>query len=287
MKYLAQLVLAAALAAPAFSQDVKRNIPYVENGHPRHVLDIYAPANAKKLPVVFWIHGGGWEQGDKSQVKLKPQWFMHKGFVFVSTNYRLLPEVDMGTLIRDVAKAFAWTQQHIAEYGGDPKRVLVGGHSAGAQLAAIICTDERYLKENGNALDTIIGCVPVDGDTYDIPAIIETAETRLRAHQFPPRVNGHREKFGITPEKHKDFSAVYHVEKGKSIPPFLILHIASSPDTSAQAKRLGNVLQEASIPVTIFGAKDSGHVKLNDDLGLPDDPATKALSEFVTKALKQ
>lgn len=287
MKHFIQLIIAVALATPVFSQDVKRDIPYVENGHARHVLDLYAPANAKNLPVVFWIHGGGWEQGDKTQVKTKPQWFMDKGFVFVSTNYRLLPTVDMGTLIRDVAKAFAWTQQHIAEYGGDPKRVLVGGHSAGAQLAAIICTDERYLKENGNSLDTIIGCVPVDGDTYDIPAIIETAETRLRAHQFPPRVNGHREKFGGTPEKHKDFSAVYHVEKGKSIPPFLILHIASSPDTSAQAKRLGNVLQEAGIPVTIFGAKDNGHVKLNDDLGLPNDPATKALTEFVAKVLKK
>lgn len=281
------LLASLVLCTTAVAQNMKSNISYVESGHERQVLDIYAPAIAKNLPVVFWIHGGGWEQGDKTQVKTKPQWFMDKGFVFVSTNYRLLPTVDMGTLIRDVAKAFAWTQQHIAEYGGDPKRVLVGGHSAGAQLAAIICTDEHYLKENGNALDTIIGCVPVDGDTYDIPAIIETAETRLRAHQFPPRVNGHREKFGITPEKHKDFSAVYHIEKGKGIPPFLILHIASSPDTSAQAKRLGNVLQEAGIPVTIFGAKDSGHVKLNDDLGLPDDPATKALTEFVSKVLKK
>ena len=286
MKLIVAL-LTLGLLPVAHAQTIKRDVPYVENGNARHVLDIYAPSNAKNLPVVFWIHGGGWEQGDKSQVTTKPQWFMDKGFVFVSTNYRLLPEVDMGTLIRDVAKSFAWVEKHIAEYGGDPKRVLVGGHSAGAQLAAIICTDERYLKENANALDTIIGCVPVDGDTYDIPAIIETAETRLRAHQFPPRVNGHREKFGGTPEKHKDFSAVYHVEKGKGIPPFLILHIASSPDTSAQAKRLGNVLQEAGIPVTIFGAKDSGHVKLNDDLGLPDDPATKALADFVTKVLNK
>jgi acetyl esterase/lipase len=281
------LLVLFALSTSVFAQGVKSTVPYVENGDERQALDIYSPSNAKNLPVVFWIHGGGWEQGDKSQVKTKPQWFTDKGFVFVSTNYRLLPEVDMGTLIRDVAKSFAWVEKHISEYGGDPKRVLVGGHSAGAQLAAIICTDERYLKENGNALDSIIGCVPVDGDTYDIPAIIETAETRLRAHQFPPRVNGHREKFGGTAEKHKDFSAVYHIEKGKGIPPFLILHIASSPDTSAQAKRLGNVLQEAGIFVTTFGAKDSGHVKLNDDLGLPGDPATKELTEFVAKVLKK
>jgi acetyl esterase/lipase len=67
--------------------------------------------------------------------------FNEKGFVFVSINYRLLPAVDMGTMIRDVAKALGWVHNHIADYGGDPKRLLVIGHSAGAQLAALICTD--------------------------------------------------------------------------------------------------------------------------------------------------
>jgi acetyl esterase/lipase len=251
------------------------------------VLDVYAPPNAKNAPVVFWIHGGGWQQGDKSDVKLKPQWFMDRGFVFVSTNYRLLPEVDMGTLIRDVAKAAGWVNKHIAEFGGDPKRVLVGGHSAGAQLAAILCTDDRYLKAEGVTFDTLIGSVPVDGDTYDVPAIIETAETRVRVHGFPPIQNGHRAKFGGTHEKHVDFSAVTHVAKGKGIPPFLILHVAAHPDTSAQARRLGNVLKDADVPATVFGAKDTNHSKLNDDLGLPDDPATKALAEFVAEALKK
>ncbi len=287
MRTLSQLLLALALLSVARAQEIKRNIPYVENGHERHVLDVYAPKDAKNLPVVFWIHGGGWAAGDKSDVKLKPQWFMERGFVFVAMNYRLLPTVDMGTLARDVAKAYGWTHKHIAEYGGDPKRVLVGGHSAGAQLAALICTDDRYLKAEGATFGDLIGCVPVDGDTYDVPAIIETAETRLRVHHLPPRVNGHREKFGGTSEKHIDFSAVTHVAKGKGIPPFLLLHVASHPDTSAQAQRLGNVLKEAGVSVKIFGAKDTSHVKLNDDLGLPNDPATGALLKFVEEVLKK
>jgi acetyl esterase/lipase len=212
---------------------------------------------------------------------------MDKGFVFVSTNYRLLPAVDMGTLTRDVARAFGWVHNHIAEYGGDPKRVLVGGHSAGAELAALICTDERYLKEQGVSFDVLIGCVPVDGDTYDVPAIIETAETRWRVHHLPPAKFGHREKFGNDPEKHRDFSAAYHVEKGKGIPPFLLLHITANPDTTAQARRLGNVLKEAGIAVTVFGANDATHDQLNDRLGLPDDPATKALYEFVGQGVKK
>ena len=289
MKPITALLIAAALLSQVQAQTppTKSNIPYVENGHERHVLDIYAPPNASNLPVVFWIHGGGWQAGDKSDVKLKPQWFMDKGFVFVSTNYRLLPDVDMGTLIRDVAKSFGWMQKHIAEYGGDQKRVLVGGHSAGAQLAAIICTDERYLKEVGVSFDVLIGCVPVDGDTYDVPAIIETAETRLRVHGFPPPTNGHRQKFGNTPGNHKDFSAVTHIAKGKGIPPFLILHVADHPDTSAQAQRLGAVLKDAGIATTVFGAKDTNHSKLNDNLGLPADPATAALSEFVGQVLRR
>lgn len=266
---------------------VAKDVPYVENGHERHVLDVYAPSGAKSLPVVLWIHGGGWVKGDKSDVALKPEWFMEKGFVFVSTNYRLLPDVDMDTLVRDVAKAFGWVSRHIADHGGDAKRVLVGGHSAGAQLAALLCTDERYLKAEGVGLDSLIGCVPVDGDTYDIPAIIEVAETRCRTHNLPMPTYGHRLKFGNDPAKHRDFSAVTHVAKGKGIPPFLILHVATHPDTSAQAKHFGNVLKEADVPVTVFGARNTDHSKLNNRLGEPDDPATEQLDAFVKTVLQR
>ncbi len=155
MKYIAHLLVAIALPSEAQAQDVTRDIPYADPAHERQVLDVYSPRGANDLPVVFWIHGGGWQAGDKGDVKLKPQMFMDKGFVFVSTNYRLLPAVDMGTLTRDVATAFRWVQDHIGEHGGDPKRVLVGGHSAGAQLAALLCTDGRYLKEQGVSFDVL------------------------------------------------------------------------------------------------------------------------------------
>jgi arylformamidase len=78
-----------------------------------------------------------------------------------------------------------------------------------------------------------------------------------------------------------------HVTGGKSIPPFLILHVADHPDNAAQAQRLGTVLKEASIPVTVFAAKETNHTRINAELGLPDDPSTKALFEFVGEALKK
>lgn len=143
--------------------------------------------------------------GDKSSVQLKPQWFVEKGFVFVSTNYRLLPTVDMANIIKDIAKSIRWVHENIATHGGDPKRIFIMGHSAGAQLAALICTDDRYLKAENLNLSIIKGCVPVDGDTFDIPAIIEIAETRCKVYNLPQATFGHRQKFGNDPAKHKDF----------------------------------------------------------------------------------
>lgn len=287
MNRIFQLLITTAFLSEAQAQDVKRNIPYADPAHERQVLDVYSPQNAKDLPVVFWIHGGGWQTGDKTDVQIKPKAFMDKGFVFVSTNYRLLPSVDMATIVRDVAKSIRWVHENIAKHGGDPKRLLVMGHSAGAQLAALICTDDRYLKAEGVSLANVKGCVPVDGDTFDIPAIIEVAETRWKTHNLPKAKFGHREKFGNDPARHRDFSAVTHVAKDKNIPPFLILHIAGHPDTTAQAVRLGNVLKDAGLSATVFAARESTHTKINADLGQPDDPTTKALFEFLGKALKQ
>jgi acetyl esterase/lipase len=275
------------LASVAQAQKLTSNVPYAEPAHERQVLDIYAPEEAKDLPVVFWIHGGGWQTGDKTDVQIKPRVFTERGFVFVSTNYRLLPQVEMEVLIRDVAKSLGWVHKNIAQYGGDPRRIFVMGHSAGAQLAALICIDDRYLKAEGVPFDTLRGCVPVDGDTYDLPAMITTAEIRQTVHGLPLPEFGHRVKFGNDPKKHIDFSAVTHVAKGKGIPPFLVLHVAGHPDVTAQARRLGAALQEAEIRVQVFGARETTHNKLNADLGLPDDPATKELFKFLAPLVEE
>jgi len=274
-------------ATSAFAQDHALDVPYVNDGHELQKLDIYWPEeNAEaKLPVMFWIHGGGWQVGDKKQVGIKPQALTEKGFVFVSINYRLLPDVTMDVLIRDVAKAFRWVHDNITKYDGDPQRIFVAGHSAGAQLAAIICTDETYLDEVDVDFSVLQGCIPVDGDTYDIPKIIMTAELRRTLYGGKMFTNGHRQKFGNDPEKHVEFSAVTHVEKGKGIPPFLIFYFAGNPETRAQANRLGEVLREAEIPVKVVGKRDTNHSRLADDLGKPDDSATNELYEFLERNL--
>lgn len=282
-KFIVIFILFLSLCNLGSAQKLTPNVPYVENGHERQVLDIYTPEKAveERLPVMFWIHGGGWQTGDKSDVALKPKVLTERGFVFVSTNYRLLPDVEMGVLIRDVAKSLGWVYKHVAEYDGDPTRIFVGGHSAGAQLAALICIDDRYLKEEGVSFEVLKGCVPVDGDTYDIPKIIMTAEFLQTLYGGKMFTFGHRQKFGNDPEKHVDFSAVTHVAKNKGIPPFLLLYFSGNPDTRAQALRLEAVLKEAGIPARAYGKQDCNHSRLNNDLGLPGDPATEEFFKFL------
>ena len=230
---------------------------------------------------IVWIHGGGWQVGDKSDVARKPQVLIERGFVFVSTNYRLLPDVDMETLIGDVAASLGWVHRNIRRFGGDPERIFVGGHSAGAQLAALLCTDDRYLRAQKVPFKVLKGCIPVDGDTYDIPKIIMTAEFRQTLYGGKMFQFGHRQKFGNDPEKHVDFSAVTHVAGNKGIPPFLLLYFSGNPDTRAQARRLEAVLKKAGIPALAFGKGNTNHSQLNNDLGDPDDPATQQLYRFL------
>jgi acetyl esterase/lipase len=283
MKTVIALFIALSVSAlqEAATQDLHSNIPYAENPHERQVLDIYSPGGAQNLPVVFWIHGGGWQTGDKTDVQIKPRVAAEQGFIFVSTNYRLLPHVEMEDIIRDVAKSLGWVHKNITRYGGDPTRIFVMGHSAGAQLAALLCTDDRYLKAEKVPFKVLRGCVPVDGDTYDLPAIIASVELSRALHGLPLPTLGHRVKFGNDPEKHIDFSAVTHVQKGKDIPPFFIIHITENPNTTMQAQRLAAVLRKAEIPVTVFSSRGTTHNQVNQNLGLPDDEATMELYRFM------
>jgi arylformamidase len=284
--FICLLLVAAACVSEAHAQPMTRDIPYA-TAHQRQVLDVHAPAGAKNLPVVFWIHGGGWQTGDKSMVALKPKAFMDQGLVFVSINHRLLPTVDMGAITSDVARALGWVHKNIATHGGDPARVLVMGHSSGGQLAALLCTDDRLAKAEGFSLTMIKGCVPVDADTFDIPAIIEMAETRARVHHLPLPTYGHRQKFGDDPAKHRDFSTVTHVARNKGIPPFLILHIAGHPDTTAQARRLADVLEASGISAKVVAGRETTHASINDNIGAANDPVTKELFAFVAAALQR
>jgi arylformamidase len=271
------LILLSASPLLGGEPKVHRDLGYTEPKSDRQTLDVYAPTEGNNHLVVVWIHGGGWQAGDKADVQTKPQAFADKGFAFVSINYRLLPDVTIKQMAGDVAKAIRWTHDHAKDYGGDPDTIFVMGHSAGAQLAALVCTDNSYLKAEKLSLSIIKGCVPVDGDTYDVPMQIQTVEQE-RADIY--------KKFGDA-ESQKALSPVTHVAKGKDISPFLILHVADHPETKGQSQRLAKALQEGGVSAKAFPAEGKNHTTINADLGLPDDKPTQALFEFLGGVLKK
>jgi acetyl esterase/lipase len=268
----ALLILAIATPVLAAEPQVHRDVPYTQPKNERQTLDVFAPKEGKDHPIVFWIHGGGWQTGDKTDVDVKPQAFVDRGFVFVSTNYRLLPEASIKEMAGDVAKAVRWVHDHAREFGGDPETFFVMGHSAGAQLAALVCIDDRYFKAEGLSPSMVKGCVPVDGDTYDVPMQIATVEQR--------RKDAYRRKFGDETSQN-ELSPVTHVAKDKRIPAVLILHVAGHPETTAQSQRLVKALQEAGLPAKAYPAQGKNHGTINSDLGKPGDEPSKELFEFV------
>ena len=100
-------------------------------------LDIYLPTQKKGFKTIVWFHGGGLEGGNK---EFRPE-LMNSGFAQVAPNYRLFPRCQCPDYTRDAAAAVAWTLKHIAEYGGDPSQVYVGGHSAGGYLTLMLALD--------------------------------------------------------------------------------------------------------------------------------------------------
>ena len=236
----AVLVLTPALLGA--EPKIQRDVAYTEPKSERRMLDVYAPAEGQDHPVVVWIHGGGWRQGDKRGVQQKPQAFVDKGYVFVSINYRFVPQVTVKEMTGDVAKAIRWVHDHAQEFGGKADAIFVMGHSAGAHLAALVCTDDRYLKAEGLSL-------------YDSQRLRARRYGGLRHSQaFRRRRSARHAKatdvFTGDAATHRDLSPALYVAKDKSIPPFLILHVADRADSKAQSELFAKALQ---------GAEDLGH----------------------------
>jgi acetyl esterase/lipase len=113
---------------------------------------VYSPRGASSAPVIVMVHGGGWRRGDKDGrgvVDAKVAHWLPRGFVFVSVNYRMLPQQDVAGQAADVARALAYVQQHAREWGGDPARLTLMGHSAGAHLVALLSADPALAARHG------------------------------------------------------------------------------------------------------------------------------------------
>jgi len=250
-----------------FEVTVKTDIAYGTDKE-RNILDVYIPKGVKKAPVVFFVHGGAWVFGNKSVFSGPGKMLAEQGIVAVSTNYRLSPKVKHPEHIKDIAKAFAWTVDHVAEYGGDPGKICLTGHSAGGHLVALLATDESYLKAEKKSFADIRGVAPISG-VFTIDA---------RAKFF-------KDIFGEDEEVCRGGSPIHNI--GKNHPQFLILHADKDmAGLSAQAEAFHAAMKKEKNATEILQLKDRTHLTILTSAKDPADPVAVALRDFVRKQTK-
>ncbi len=249
------------------------NLPYdeIEGVDPNLLsLDIYAPVADGPHPVVIMIHGGGWRGGDKGNPRIvtaKSRYFVTQGYVYVSINYRLSPAVQHPVHIQDVAKAIAWIHDWISEYGGDPDRMHVMGHSAGGHLAGLVAIDSRWLKAEGKDLSILKSAVLLDPAAYDIPRHVE---------QFNPigMISLYRLAFSDDWNAWADASLQSHVAPGRQIPPSLIFYTGNRMNADVLARDLADALTKAGSPSRAVDTVDLEHSQINAFIGTENDKMT-------------
>ena len=159
-------LLAVSATAQSHKVNIVKNLDYVagvEYPGGKDRLDLYIPEDVKNAPVIFSLHGGALSMGDRGEESFVGQRFAEAGYLTVVTSYRLSPGVSHPAHIQDAAAAFAWVKRNIGRHGGDPDRIVVIGHSAGAYLAMLLVADTRYLAAHKLSPSDIKGIAPVSG----------------------------------------------------------------------------------------------------------------------------
>ncbi|MGH8265331.1 MAG: alpha/beta hydrolase, partial [Steroidobacteraceae bacterium] len=136
----------------AKTEPATRTADIAYGSDPRQRLDVYTPSAAHRsaaMPVIVFVHGGGWDAGSKDLYEFVGRALAARGYLAVLPNYRLFPQVRFPAFVEDTALAVAWTRTHAVEFGGDNRQLFLMGHSAGAQIVMLLALDAHYLARVG------------------------------------------------------------------------------------------------------------------------------------------
>ena len=277
----------AAEDAAGVQCGIKRIVQYAT--HPdvdpdRSRLDLYLPPAGERgctdRPIVVWVHGGGWTEGDRSDyIADKVKLFNSAGYVLATVNYQLTdvslapPSPQYPVHNQDAADAVAWLIGNAGEFGGDAQRVALLGHSAGGGIVAAIATNERFLATHQLGLEDIQCAASMDGEGYDIAAGATTFPEAARQRYL--------DVFGSDPAVWAEASPITHVAAGTDIPDYFVA--ARGVDWRlAQHETFIGALRAADIPTTVADASVLSHGDLTTAIGTErDDVVTLALMEFL------
>lgn len=240
---------------------VQRNISYGADG--AQSFDVYIPKNAQNAPVILMVHGGAWRMGDKAMsrvVENKANRWLPKGIIFVSVNYRMLPKADPLAQANDVALALAKAQSLASSWGGNSKRFVIMGHSAGAHLVALISANPSIAKQQG--AQPWLGTAMLDSAGYDIE------KTMLSKHM--PLYD---KAFGNDSAFWKSTSPIDQL-KQKTIPLLVVCSTQRKDKPCTQAIAFVNKAAKFGSQATVLPEALS-HSEINENLGLPGEYTEK------------
>ena len=258
---------------------VRRDVVYqaIDGVDPERLsLDLYLPGpdhpEATRAPIVLYLHGGGWIAGSKAQSFLQPLVFVPEGFVFASANYRFRPAATVAEMARSAADAAGWLVRNAAEFGGDPHRVFLIGHSAGAHLVSLLGTNAAFLENAGVPPASVRGVISLDTAVYDLPRLLATTAGPM-----------HADVFGGDASLHEAVSPWHQVGYGLPQAAFLIFYSDGRPEGLTQAIPFGRRLRDAGHLATVVEAVGRDHGQVNSLLGTEGDVPTTQILDFVRR----
>lgn len=226
--------------APTQLDHVERHADLSYGSDPRQHLDVYSPPQAANRPVVVFWYGGSWVTGRKSEYRFVGTTLAEHGIVAVIPDYRLYPQVHFPAFDEDGARAVAWVEEHVREFGGDPHRIVLMGHSAGGHTAAFLAFNHAFLRKFGADPGCIVGLVGLSGTYVLVPGSAEERAT------FPP------------PYTEKDWQPIRFVDD--RAPPTLLLHGMDDKEVLAQeAIQLRDVMLRDHLRVELHLYPHRGH----------------------------
>lgn len=235
---------------------LKKDVPYVENGHARQKLDLRLPADPKGAPVVLWIHGGGWLTGSKENPPIAA--LTAQGYVVASMNYRYSTQAPFPAQLEDARAAVKWLRTHQTDFGYDGKRIAAWGHSAGGTMVSLIGSRQ----DQGTEVQAVVN---FSGPT-DFGIIIKDAIDGGYAERLDAPINMVALLLG-GPVKQKlplglEASPVTHVT-AQSAPTLLVFGAKDTLVPPVQGTNLFASMKKAGATVELLSLPDAGHNSVN------------------------
>lgn len=247
-----------------------RDIAY--GNHPLQKLDIYVPEGAANAPVILMVHGGGWRNGSKSSPRVvdnKVAYWLPKGYIFISVGNRLLPDADPLEQAQDVARAIAAAQNRVRSLGGDPRRFVLMGHSAGAHLVTLLSADPGMAARFG--AKPWRGTVALDSAAYDVVEIMQGQHPKL-----------YDDAFGTDRQFWRQASPIARLNA--NAPPMMLVCSSQRRQSCAQARDFDKKARSLGVRIDVSPVAKS-HGAINADLGKPG-AYTRSVDNFIQRLVR-